>query len=102
MNFLAQILATLAVEILKALLARRDLMEKGQAVEFEAALKHANAALAWKATAETTPDHGATVGVRPDAPPITIPGYHPNAPESPSGDSVRRPDSDDLHRDPQG
>ncbi len=100
MNFLAQLLAVIAVEILKALLARRDLMEKGQAAEFEAALKHANAALAWKATSAASPDHGATVGVRPDAPPITIPGYNPPAPEPPAGDSMQRPEPNDMRGTP--
>ena len=78
------------MEILKALLARRDLMEKGQAAEYEAALKHANAALAWKATSASDPDRGAVVGVRPGAPPITIPGYNPPAPVPSADDSVPR------------
>lgn len=87
MNLVAQILAAVAVGILRYLLSRRDLMEKGQAVAYEEALRNAERALRWKADSTADPDHGATVGVRPDAPPITLPGQNPpptsNSPDRP-------------------
>jgi len=96
MSILLQLAAALAVALLRYVLANRQLMEEGQRVEYEEALRRAERALSWKTIAATRPDGGSNLGVRPGAEAITIPGLDPDPPSVPTGTSVPSSGGNDV------
>lgn len=88
MSLLIQTLVALAVAVLRYVQSREDLKQTAfDKVSAEDA-QYAIQALQWKASAVTTPDGGAGLGVRDPANRIELQGSGPEAGGPPAGGSV--------------
>lgn len=88
MEWVAKIVATLAVELLRALWARQDLRDAVRYEMSQRLIELAAMAETWRRAAEQR-GVGGDLRVQPGAPSIRLPGHDADADRAPAGDHLQ-------------